>query len=57
MSLTARTRIKEIVREQGIDNVSADFFDRLDQKVEQIILDSIKRAKENTRKTVMGRDI
>lgn len=54
-----RTRVKEILKESGlgIDNLSGDFMDKLDEKVKQIILDSAKRAKENGRKTVMGKDV
>ena len=41
----------------GIDNISADFMDRLDEKVKQLVIDAVKRAKENGRKTVMGKDV
>lgn len=57
--LTVRTQIKEILKESGIgiDNVAGDFGDRLDEKVKQLILDAAKRAKENGRRTLMGRDV
>tara|TARA_Y100000310_G_C20293465_1_gene628276 strand:+ start:410 stop:586 length:177 start_codon:yes stop_codon:yes gene_type:complete len=57
--VTIRTRIKEIIKESelGIDNISADFIDHLDKKVEGLILDAVKRAKDNGRKTIMGRDV
>ena len=57
--LTVRTQIKEIIKdlELGVDNISADFIDRLDEKVKQLIVDATKRAKENSRKTVMGKDV
>ena len=55
--ITARTQVKEIVKEAGIDNISGDFLDRLDEKVKQIVSDAVKRAKENGRRTVMGKDI
>ncbi|MBT3836290.1 DUF1931 domain-containing protein [Candidatus Woesearchaeota archaeon] len=38
-------------------NMSNDFMERLDQEVEKLIRNSVKRAKENLRKTVMGRDL
>ncbi|MBS3139840.1 DUF1931 domain-containing protein [Candidatus Woesearchaeota archaeon] len=41
----------------GIDNISADFMDCLDKKVKQLVIDAVKRAKENGRKTVMGKDV
>ncbi len=57
--ITVRTQIKEIMRESGfgIDNISADFMDCLDKKVKQLVIDAVKRAKENGRKTVMGKDV
>lgn len=38
-------------------NVSADFYEKLNEKVISIIKESCKRAKENNRNTVMGKDI
>lgn len=57
--LTARTQVKEILKASGfgIDNISADFMNKLDEKVKQLILDAVKRAKENGRRTVMGKDV
>ena len=57
--ITVRTQIKEILKESGleVDNLSADFMDHLDEKVKQLILDAAKRAKENGRKTLMGKDV
>ncbi len=57
--LTVRTQIKEILKDSeiGVDNISADFGDRLDEKVKQLIIEAAKRAKENNRKTVMGKDV
>ncbi len=57
--LTVRTQIKEILKESGlgVENISADFMDVLDAKVKELILDAVKRAKENSRRTVMGRDL
>ena len=57
--ITVRTQIKEILKESGleVDNLSADFMDRLDEKVKQLVIDAVKRAKENGRKTVMGKDV
>ena len=57
--LTVRTQIKEILSESelGIENISSDYIKKLDEKVRQIILDSVQRAKENGRRTVMGKDV
>ena len=57
--LTVRTQIKEILKDSGlkVENISADFIEKLDEKVKQLILDAVKRAKDNSRKTVMGKDV
>jgi histone H3/H4 len=55
--LTAKTQVKDILKEEGMRNMSNDFMERLDQEVEKLIRNSVKRAKENLRKTVMGRDL
>ncbi len=57
--LTVRTQIKEILKESDlkVENLSGDFIDRLDEKVKQLILDAAKRAKENGRRTLMGKDV
>ena len=57
VNLTARTSVKDIIRDAGIQNMSADFMDRLDAKVEEVILGAVNRAKENGRRTVMGKDV
>ena len=57
--LTARTQIKDILKDStyGVENISADFMDKLDEKVKQLILDAAKRAKDNGRRTIMGKDV
>ena len=57
--LVVRTQIKEILKESGlgVDNIAADFMVQLDEKAKQLILDAAKRAKENGRRTVMGKDV
>jgi len=57
--LVVRTQIKEILKESGggVDNISADFMIRIDEKVKQLILESARRAKDNGRRTVMGKDV
>ena len=37
--------------------ISSDFAERLDEKVKGLIKEACKRAKENQRNTVMGKDI
>ena len=55
--LTARTQVKDLLKEAGMNNISHDFMEKLDEKVKQLILDSAKRAKENGRRTAMGKDL
>ena len=58
-NLVVRTQVKEILKESGLglDNLSGDFMDTLDEKVKQLVLDAAKRAKENGRRTIMGKDV
>jgi histone H3/H4 len=56
--ITVRTQIKEIVNEcEGINNISEDFVEKLDEKVNKLVEEACKRAKENGRRTVMGKDV
>ena len=57
--LTVKTQVKEILKESGlrVENISNDFMDQLDEKVKELILDAVRRAKENGRKTVMAKDV
>jgi hypothetical protein len=59
VTIAARTQIKQILRENktGIDNLGGDFLDKLDDKIRTLVIDACKRAKENSRKTVMARDL
>lgn len=58
-TIVVRTQIKDILKESelGVENMSADFMDRLDEHVKALILKAATRAKENGRRTVMGKDI
>ncbi len=57
--LVVRTQIKDILKESGlgVDNIAADFMVKMDEKAKQLILDAVKRAKDNGRRTVMGKDV
>ena len=57
--ITVKTQIKEILKSSnmGINNISNDYMGQLDEKVKQLVLDSAKRAKDNNRRTVMGKDV
>jgi histone H3/H4 len=50
--------VKANVREALDDkNVSADFFNALNEDVEEILHDAARRAEANDRKTVQPRDL
>ena len=57
--IAVRTQVKEIVKETnlGINNISEGFMKRLDEKIKEIVEEACQRAKENGRKTVMGKDL
>lgn len=56
--IVVKAKIKELAKlgEKQI-NVSTDFYEVINKKVEALIIDSCKRAKANGRNTVMGRDV
>lgn len=51
--------VREISKQKGfgIDNITSDFFPALDRKVRELVDESVARARENGRKTLMARDI
>jgi histone H3/H4 len=57
--MIVKAQIKEIVKASGtnVDNVSADFGDRLNEKAVGLVQEACRRAKENGRKTVMAKDL
>lgn len=57
--VVVRSQIKEIAKnsDYAIDNISGDFADKLNEKVTAMITEACRRAHENQRKTVMGRDL
>jgi histone H3/H4 len=52
--LVVKSKIKEFAKGA---NVSGDFANALDKKVESLIADACERAKANGRKTVQSRDL
>ena len=54
----ADTIVKSAVKEELSDmNVSADFYDALDEEVSELLDDAARRADDNDRKTVQPRDL
>ncbi|EMA17287.1 hypothetical protein [Haloarcula marismortui] len=50
--------VKAAVKEELSDmNVASDFYDALDEEVEELLTDAARRADENDRKTVQSRDL
>ncbi|MBS3167812.1 DUF1931 domain-containing protein [Candidatus Woesearchaeota archaeon] len=52
--LVVRSKIKDVAK--GM-NVAGDFADALSEKVEMLIKDACRRAKENKRSTIQPRDL
>ena len=54
VNLVVKANIKEVAKGY---NVSGDFADKLNEKVENMIKEAIIRAESNSRKTVMAKDL
>lgn len=52
--LIVKAAVKEYLEDK---NVSSDFYDALDEEVEELIGDAARRAADNDRKTVQPRDL
>lgn len=61
MSLIVKSNIRKVVKELDkageISSVSDEVGTELEKKVEDILREGIKRAKENKRRTLQGRDL
>jgi len=58
MSLIVKANIKEVAKvDDKALNVSADFADKLNEKVMAMIKEACARAKANGRNTVMSKDL
>ncbi len=49
--------IEALDKDKSISSVASDVETELEKKTEQIIIDAIKRAKANNRRTLLGRDL
>jgi histone H3/H4 len=52
--LIVKAAVKEALSDK---NVSSDFYDALDEEVDELLADAARRAEENGRKTVQPRDL
>jgi histone H3/H4 len=62
MTLIVRSNIKKVVqelqgKEEDVTSVAEEVGLALEQKVEEVLRDGIKRAKANGRRTLQARDI
>ena len=56
--MSMNTKIKELAKiDERPLNVSSDFYDNINKKVEGIISAACERARANGRNTVMGKDV
>ena len=61
MGLIIKSNIRKVVKELDKDNAISSVADEvgtaLERKVEDILRDGVKRAKENKRRTLQARDL
>ncbi len=62
MSLIVRSNIKKVVKdlqgkEENVTSVADEVGTALERKVEEVLREGIKRAKENGRRTLQARDL
>lgn len=57
-SLVVRSQVKNYAKVEGkTSNITEDFYEELNKKIEKLIEESCRRAKANNRTTLMGRDV
>jgi len=57
-SVIVKSQVKELAKLDGKElNVSEEYYRALEEKTQKIIEESCKRAKLNSRNTVMARDL
>jgi histone H3/H4 len=52
-----RKTVQELDKENAISSVADEVETELEKKVEDILINAIKRAKENKRRTIQARDL
>lgn len=61
MGLIVKSNIKKIVheldKENSVSSVAEEVGFALERKVEELLINAIKRAKENKRRTLQARDL
>lgn len=57
-AIVVRSQIRNFAKIDGKAlNISNEFYEALNRKVEKLITESCERAKANNRTTLMGRDV
>ncbi len=61
INLCNRTKVKQAAKqlgtEMGINNISRNFYDKLDEKIYSLIIQALVRTVQNKRRTLKGCDI
>lgn len=61
MSLIVKSNIRKVVKEldkeNAVSSVAEEVGMALERKVEELLIDAIRRAKANKRKTLQARDL
>ncbi len=61
MALIVKSNIKKVVKEldkeNAVSSIAEEVGTALERKVEEVLRNAIKRAKENKRRTLQARDI
>lgn len=61
MGIVVKSNIKKVVKdldkENAVSSVAEEVGMALERKVEEILIDAIKRAKANNRRTLQARDL
>jgi len=61
MSLIIKSNIRKVVKEldkeDAVSSIAEEVEMALERKVEEILIDAIKRAKANKRRTLQARDL
>lgn len=52
-----RPKVKELDKEKAISSVAEEVEMALERKTEEMLIDAIKRAKANGRRTLQARDL
>ena len=56
VELLVQSKIREYIKKKGL-NTGGDALDAIEKSLKEILDKAIKRATENGRKTLMGKDI